>query len=1609
MRTPKKMLAIIFSILLLSSHFGATLNLKAYGGEADALTALGEIEEELEKGKVPSSSITEASFIVPEGFPVELAKRLWLFIAQLVSTGSSDDEIRQAIIYANNTLKLPSRISYELKDYTILLKYDEIRVIRRNDGSVTVEIPYRVVNSLGKDVDVSSVKYESNGTNLFHVLHRHPKRRVYLVRVIDPDAYTLTFIDLKTGEVFNKTARINIGLFSNVTQGCFGFESFLVAIPGHFEETREAVRSQVREFRVLLPAYDPLVVDTSISPTRVKVGDVITVSARIRNPQEAKGIRVLLGAMFSDEDAFEAWAPPPVGFPYGSGCPASYLYLRAKRPGVYQVTIYFAVVEPKSLDVVFWNGGKTVTYVVTVLPEAPKLRVELEAHALAKFANLTVTLVNTGGQEANGVKLFITGDVEEKQLDVGMVWHTWEGNVITRLLSPIAKVNVTAVYYDVEGKRHASTVLTTISTTNFVTPEEWRTYLVEVSGYEETKRIFVPGYQAATHVKLYQMRNDLASPSVSGFFNGPSLIPISPNGFTLTLENASNIAEASSRASEVRYMLLDVKPGFLLERILREDEVKKLFRINEDERLEPRKIPTGYEVKLLKEGVLNQSETVTVSDDFYEQLKHSNWEDHDYKYEDTGVKKWDLDKAIARVQQGKTIELVYRPLICQGDLVKGVLVKNYAARDMAYELEVLQGPIAEAPSGNSVLSIQAYGSISLNIVQLESMDYPIFIRLKYQGRIIASLWVHATGRVSEFWSGFWDGIKEKLPGIIITATIMIVLAVPTGGSSLLACVKKLLASEVIPALMVAGAALDAGEFLEAHSAYVKVGEVAEILDGLSQRAAYAGYINFYAFLQGLKNSIKEKQGLIVENTALDLVGDVTVIDVLVAFGKKGATEYERGRAIGRLVGAAASFASYTSIHYRFFSEGPKLLSWRGKIKEFLKGVYNWVTPPIWDIGVKAGRLAASEIAASLSLSEQNQEFKDYLNAVREDEESLSILLGNLKYSDEYISKALDVSSSLGLSERAFLSLLKAYGVSIRGLREEDLDSFLENIRKIGSRSKQCAEELLRCMQEAEGSLLKRVVELTGKISELDENGLKNIKVIFEGPALVERFLWEPEITRKILSKLQEANYYELTDGRMDVSGRIYLGRNIEAGRYRVIAEVKAGDGIEKMSWSMETVGCDYAYVPKALREKYNLKGGETIKLRIVKYIPELYFPKSFADNVFLLDFAKDSLRIGGEEVDGSRFNPDEMPRDTHKGFAITVETSLRSATGAGNQLILRFYEDESVSLIVRTAGGDIIDNVDYASLKNTLEGLVLKEGGLERTIRLEEGEILYLELESHGHRYIFPVKTLSYQDGKDYRIFVEARGEKTTALLTYLKIIFGCDAVERIREKMESGRLKLVATLEDGTKTMTRRPTLQITNEGLDIISIGFYSPKLEPKLTFKDACSYLKRIGMKDEELVNKAVERYLELIGYSTEEIESRVGDDTSYLGDYGEWLIIEHDAPRVTGIHYRVHINGESHAIDIVEEDRVIESKYWLSRKSYEEHFRIPQAFTRLVDELKACKFAMEQKGLKKVCLIFGKKVLDDDAFNNHMQRLRDALGGDTGWLVIYNGLEEYKSRG
>lgn len=46
------------------------------------------------------------------------------------------------------------------------------------------------------------------------------------------------------------------------------------------------------------------------------------------------------------------------------------------------------------------------------------------------------------------------------------------------------------------------------------------------------------------------------------------------------------------------------------------------------------------------------------------------------------------------------------------------------------------------------------------------------------------------------------------------------------------------------------------------------------------------------------------------------------------------------------------------------------------------------------------------------------------------------------------------------------------------------------------------------------------------------------------------------------------------------------------------------------------------------------------------------------------------------------------------------------------------------------------------------------------------------------------------------------------------------------------------------------------------------------------------------------------------------------------------------------------------------------------------------------------------MEKVYLVFSKKgVMSDAKFDEYVKKIRNALGGDTGWLAICHGLEEF----
>ncbi|MEM3448873.1 MAG: hypothetical protein QXU11_06855 [Thermoproteota archaeon] len=1248
-----------------------------------------------------------------------------------------------------------------------------------------------------------------------------------MVRRVDPCSYTLTFIDLDTGEVFNKTAKMNIGLFSNVSQGFF-FESFPVAVPGHFEDVREAVQSQTSEFRVLLPAHDPIVVDTSISSTRVGTGDVITITARIRNPQEIRGnYMIMLSARFSDENAFEAWASPP-----GSAYSIVPLYLRAKKHGTYKITIYFAAVEPSNLDVVFWNGEKTVTYTVEVLPEPPKLEIKLSSQAVSKFANLTITLVNRGGQRAVNAKLLVTGDVDRKELEIGTIAGLWSTNIVTMLLSPIAKVNVTVVYYGENGEKYASIALTTISTTNFVAPEEWRSYIVEVEGYNETKRVFVPGHQGATRVKLYFMATDMVLGYLSDF-NGVKLIPISPDGFTLTLENASNIAKVAETLN-VKYMLIDAKPGFLYETVMREDEVKKLLGINEDERLESSRIPSNYEVKLLKEEVLNQSEVVTVGDEFYQLLKYDGWEDHDYKYEDIGETKWDLDKAAAKVSHGKEIELVYRPLAYgMGDLVKGVLVRNYAACDASYTVRVISGSTVETPPGEHSISVSAFGSVPLQLVQFEDIDHPIFISLRHGDRIVATLQVSfRNGKLPEFWRGFWDGFASKGWGIVATCGIMIIVGI---------VLPPKWAAAASLAILVTGVAMNIAEvWIDVHNALAAMDSLNEFADACEGRAKELNGIGMthhsnelFELAQTCRSEAKDINDNLLFNVFSDLASDISWDEIMIAFGLKEPSftmdrDYRVGYATGRVAGAIVSCAAYVTTFYAMVSKiraeraDGKPLSIKHVFKLVGGGVYRWITPAIWDAMVlviqKKGAKFFGRVADLLLGSKYSSKFREIVgNIVRNINDDLPKVENVLEASSELSKQVLDNVPSRESSRRimdAISMIIEHYspeelkekgGTAVRSIVSmwikdgDDAIESLNNWLSTNTRDPVKMNALEKILLEIGGNPVKGTGLKIGNIvdSYLDIKGKYGEDA---AEAFLDKVLKHPSALEEVFAKSIVFDFKGKPRHLMLRKGITTLelgrGNEVEPGTYivRIYWEYNDKSGMAEAPIDKEARS-DQIYISvEASNDILEKIGKDEATISITKV--ELFDYRLFFPTDFLLHGKRIKIDLFDNEmeIDGMRCKFNANP--STKGGRLHADVKLEGKNIRGKNLELSFYQDSEVRI------------------KHGVEAQPIEEIEIDTTRSLVRIKYLWSEGREYETEYSFNLKTLDAQIGK-HPCEIAAEDQGRVSLKGELFRLLGYDASEELegrvgREVDDEKRIILLARFDNNKVAYCENKELRV-------------------------------------------------------------------------------------------------------------------------------------------------------------------------------------------------------
>ncbi|MBO3842288.1 MAG: hypothetical protein FGF48_07725, partial [Candidatus Brockarchaeota archaeon] len=554
----------------------------------------------------------------------------------------------------------------------------------------------------------------------------------------------------------------------------------------------------------------------------------------------------------------------------------------------------------------------------------------------------------------------------------------------------------------------------------------------------------------------------------------------------------------------------------------------------------------------------------------------------------------------------------------------------------------------------------------------------------------------------------------------------------------------------------------------------------EELEGFSQRAAYAGYLNTYSFFQELRSRIRENQGLIVGSTALDLVTDVTIRDVFIVFGKDGATEYEKGKAMGRLVGTALSLIGYATTYYRFLSEGPKLLSLGGKIRAFLRGVYNWITPPLWDVGVIAGKLTARAVAASLAISEGSDDFKQRLNEIKDDEGSLSSLV---EFTGRFLDDALDVSSKLELSEEAFFGLLWAYGKC--ELSEGTWGKFIQEVERIGGKSKRCADELLRSIFNAEGAEVEyAVLKLAPRLAELSSEEIGCLeKFLAAGVgmkkigSILERLGELTELLTGIKSFDFQAKPRRITLKKGE-SSCMKIGKDskLEAGTYivKVCWEYGEKSGVAEFPIT-RTVESDQIIIQEHVVDQILEEiGSDDAEVSITKaefFDYKFFFPTEFSagGKRIEVDLFYNEMTIDRRNY---RFEPHT---DIWRG-RLRVDAEFEGKNIEGKNLLLSFYKDGEV-------------RIRYGE-----DSFLIKEISADTSI-----ELMTIKYRDNVAEYSFNLKHLDEQTGRLFYEIPVKEGQTHVWLKERLFRLFGYDAFEELREGIGS-KYGIIVGYDNGKK-----------------------------------------------------------------------------------------------------------------------------------------------------------------------------------------------------------------
>jgi len=1283
----KKASAILVVYLFVSLEFGypflsfRDVSAQAHDSYEEFLRKLGDYFEEAAPPE--SAPIDECEYTIPEGLDPYVAERIWKELGALVSLGRPPEDLSNYLKEKNFTL-----LSLKVNGTEAKLNFSGLSVVRGEDGSVRVKVPVVSNETLDymsyNSTDVRKLYRVWNETSLRY--YRVSRISGYTLTYLDlesGESYSvnseLAVSEFPRGGLMDLLPAERLEI-EELNWGTIAKSSGtpVIAVPGHYEEVKVVVPEQRANFKVLFPAYDPAVyegwlINTAISSTSVTAGQSFTVSYSAY-PEGVDPEQVPLQARVSVS------VPSAIQL-IGSGSAqldnshrSGSFSLKALRAGTYDVTLR---VEGNALFYSLPPSGEIRYTVQVTTPTSPSVSVSITDvdTSVPKYARLKVKLQNNGGSAARSLTLKVSGDVEEASWSVGDLapGQSSDRELNVKLKEQEADIAIEASYLDDGGNRFLSKAWRQVFSLHFVVPEHYEDYVVTIPEHEETTTVFVPGYEGYTHVRFYAAYSfavgnpNIYGPTAALFFPGivldvPTLfyeffgtkitrgetlsllrtylIPLPLPGLELSVSKDGNFSQPEG--VDVNFMLTGVEPRWEEVGLLEEGEAARAGNLTR-EQIRSGDTPDTFRAEFVKEvwvpsrkAVMNLSEFVKFRFAMESYIAENSLANElRYRWEEFV----NATRIYARSKEGGFAVFVYHPLTVRGSgALKSVQVKNYAACNASYELRVVRRsmpaagfgvPALEEVMNTTSIEVPGTGDLSLFASSLAREGYQLRAQLVYGCRVVAEVVFDLQPELSPFWAGFWDGVKEKLPGMLITSSIIIAVGFLTGHGSTAAYAG--VAVSIVSTLvhLVGGTLVNWDEIKHGVAAYSLFDNLSAIYRGWSYELSNytppkapvelpvgpraSVYIEAYK-PRGLLASLYWNYSLafngaarrIAEDTVLDLVFDCGITDFEVALNPS-AEEYRRGYATGRIAGTALSLAAFvvaTKIANIEAKAANLKIPW--KLTGALKA---WVTPAIYDLAetiVRSRRTIAliasnpgyvARIAKLLffgaleglkgkvsgTWASIRERLYDIAYRVESGTEEAGDLVGRameglvdfVRLHDEMHRFARDFEQE----EAVDLN----YAFDGAGLKEVEQVELFREMDGIALKSKGACKAIVEWLRLGEGEALKGAAELTSRIAGLTGEELDSI-----APAL-----------KKVEGDFDDGlrlftSYFEISEN--------YKEDVVEAVKKAYLRYV-ADDGIPALeAWSSAikngrlAARCsgDYAYprVPEDLIGAYGFEGSE---------------------------------------------------------------------------------------------------------------------------------------------------------------------------------------------------------------------------------------------------------------------------------------------------------------------------------------------------------------------------------------------------------------------------------